>query len=170
MPGLKAALLAARGDRPILDGKDHNCWDWNLPETQWLKEQMSLAAKGLLGNSQPIEVSKYWGRSWGNILQQGSGFSYQGLHAHHEADFFAIFYVDANEVTEESGALVLHDPRFLNNTHIMNREGKEIIQPKTGELIMAPGYVWHEVLPYQSFEPRMTIACNFQYSLREIDQ
>ncbi|MDR3607741.1 MAG: putative 2OG-Fe(II) oxygenase [Oligoflexia bacterium] len=169
---LKAAIMAerARSEQGNLDGNSHNVWDWPHPSVTWLREGMSEAARLYLGERGAAidSIPSYWGRAWGNVLQSGRGFSYHSLHAHHEADFFAVFYVDAGEAEEASGALALMDPRFLNNTHLMNRENRVLIQPRTGWLLLAPGYVWHEVLHYHGQQPRISIACNYQYSLLRI--
>ncbi len=172
VPELRAAILVemSRSENQILDGKKHNVWDWQLPSVRWLRQTLTRAANTYLQNMDIVldNAGAYWGRSWGNVMQLGCGVSRQELHAHHEADFFAVFYVDGDATDEHNGQLALYDPRFANNTHLLHRKNRITLQPRTGYLLLAPGNVWHEVQPYNKYEPRITIASNFQYSLMKV--
>jgi uncharacterized protein (TIGR02466 family) len=153
-----------------LDGSTHNVWNWKIESVNWLRRHMTEFTSHFL-SAQGLDIEnpdQYWGRGWANVLKNETDHIYQPVHAHHEADLFTVFYVNAGESDQVSGSLVMHDSRNLNNTHILNRKNKVTIVPKTGHLLIAPGYIWHEVSPYLSYQPRISIACNFQYSAYKI--
>ena len=37
-------------------------------------------------------------------------------------------------------------------------EASRIIQPTAGRLVLFPSYMWHGTIPFESDEPRMTVA------------
>ncbi len=60
----------------------------------------------------------------------------------------------------EEGVLILHDPRF--NASLMGGwQHFARVYPKPGLLIMFPAFLWHEVTPHFSSEPRLSVAANF---------
>lgn len=60
----------------------------------------------------------------------------------------------------EEGVLILHDPRF-NASLKGGWQHFARVYPKPGLLIMFPAFLWHEVTPHYSNEPRLSVAANF---------
>ena len=97
----------------------------------------------------------------------------------HVAHVAAVYYVQTppfenrplvdadSEMTDywrpEEGVLILHDPRF-NASLKGGWQHFARVYPKPGLLIMFPAFLWHEVTPHYSVEPRLSVAANFTLS------
>jgi len=83
-------------------------------------------------------------------------------HDHGDVHWSVAYYVDAgDEVPPPSGRLAFLDPR---------RSGRSIpelalattfeLAPRTGALVVFPGWLQHHVHPYRGQRPRICISCN----------
>ena len=109
--------------------------------------------------------------AWAMVMHNGD---YTIAHDHGDAHWSTTYYVDAGDAdlerTPDSGALAILDPR---------RGGRPIpgidpgstftIRPRTGMLVVFPGYLQHYVHPYRGTRPRVAIACNLTMSRMERD-
>lgn len=81
-----------------------------------------------------------------------------GIHTHYGDDAYAVFYFE--DVPErEGGSLILHDPRWSRNYMFGGAELVRI-QPRRGQLVIAPSYIWHEVELYTGQEDRFAFVFN----------
>ena len=87
---------------------------------------------------------------------------YKSTHMHVGSSSFAIFYLSDIDNEKHGGKLILRDPSFNSNAHFKPNEKYEI-ETKKNRLIIAPGYVWHEVTPYFGDEERITIVINLDF-------
>jgi len=94
-----------------------------------------------------------------NIINPMDRGDFKSCHTHDQIDAFAVYY--SNE-SEEGGKLRLYDPRFTNRKSFC-REPYVEIEPKTGLLIAAPYYIWHEVTPYLGEDTRISLVCNMVF-------
>lgn len=103
---------------------------------------------------------RYAVTAWGMILQHGD---YVTIHDHGDVHWSVAYYVDAgDEGPEPSGRLAFVDPR---------RSGRTIpgpalfpsafdIAPRTGALVIFPGWLQHHVHPYRGQRPRICVSAN----------
>lgn len=78
---------------------------------------------------------------------------FMDLHNHSGASWVAVFYV-LSEETDKGGDFVAYDPR-ANANRGYTKEFKFMFKPiefipKTGDVVIMPGFVYHAVRPYDS--------------------
>jgi uncharacterized protein (TIGR02466 family) len=125
-------------------------------------DQVTTVVRGLASDMGLAQVPQYrYGvTAWGMVLREGH---YVMVHDHGDVHWSVAYYVDAgDEVAEPSGRLVFVDPR---------RSGRSIpeldlfptsfdIQPRTGALVIFPGWLQHYVHAYRGQRPRICVSCN----------
>lgn len=94
-----------------------------------------------------------------NIINPMVYGDFKSCHTHDVIDAFGIYYVNESN---EGGKLRLYDPRFLNKKSF-SKETYIEIKPKTGLMVVAPYYIWHEVTPYLGNETRYSLVCNMVF-------
>tara|TARA_R110000796_G_scaffold66932_1_gene153778 strand:+ start:1656 stop:2198 length:543 start_codon:yes stop_codon:yes gene_type:complete len=92
-----------------------------------------------------------------NPMEHGD---FKSCHNHDVIDAFGVYYVNESD---EGGKLRLYDPRFLNKKSFSRGPYVEI-KPRTGLMVIAPYYVWHEVTPYLGNETRYSLVCNMVFN------
>ena len=85
---------------------------------------------------------------------------FKSCHNHDVIDAFGVYYVNESD---EGGKLRLYDPRFLSKKSFSQGPYIEI-KPRTGLMVIAPYYVWHEVTPYLGNETRYSLICNMVFN------
>ena len=92
-----------------------------------------------------------------NLMQSGYRL---GVHTHYGDDAYGCFYF--NDVKKDDGGeLVLYDPRWQRN-YMFGGSQLETIRPRRGMLVIAPGFIWHEVSQYNGLSERLTLVFNAQ--------
>jgi uncharacterized protein (TIGR02466 family) len=124
-------------------------------------------ARGAGGEPPPLPLPRfrYGVHGWAMILDHGD---YIVLHEHGEAHWSTVYYVDAGDdepaagAASASGLLAFVDPR---------RGGRSVpgvelfpttftVRPRTGTLVVFPGWLQHYVHPYRGTRPRISVSCN----------
>jgi uncharacterized protein (TIGR02466 family) len=124
------------------------------------------AAMGLA--SAPWRVAA---EAWAMVMHDGD---YTIAHDHGDAHWSSTYYVDAGDAdldrTPDSGALAVLDPRRGGRPIAGADPGSTFtIRPRTGMLVVFPGYLQHYVHAYRGTRPRVVIACNLTLSPGERD-
>lgn len=103
---------------------------------------------------------RYAVTAWGMILHHGD---YVTIHDHGDVHWSIAYYVDAgDDAPEPSGRLAFVDPRRSGRTI----PGPPIfptafdIAPRTGSLVIFPGWLQHHVHAYRGQRPRICISAN----------
>jgi len=103
---------------------------------------------------------RYGVTAWAMVLRDGH---YVSTHDHGDAHWSVAYYVDAgDDAPAPSGRLAMLDPR---------RGGRGLAElplfpstfeltPRTGMLVMFPGWVQHFVHAYRGTRPRICVSCN----------
>ena len=82
----------------------------------------------------------------------------KSFHNHHSAFVSGVFYIG---VDDESGNLIIHDPRFNANRaapdQILDAFRPLIVEPKPGDIILFPSFIYHETEISFSHSPRVLI-------------
>ncbi|HTS21062.1 MAG TPA: putative 2OG-Fe(II) oxygenase [Casimicrobiaceae bacterium] len=129
-------------------------------------QSKAVAAMGL-----PPSPWRVAAEAWAMVMHNGD---YTIAHEHGDAHWSSTYYVDAGDAdlerSPDSGALAVLDPR---------RGGRPIpgldpgstftIRPRTGMLVVFPGWLQHYVHSYRGTRPRISIACNLTLSPVERD-
>jgi uncharacterized protein (TIGR02466 family) len=106
--------------------------------------------------------SRYAAQAWAMVMRSGD---YTIAHDHGDAHWSTTYYVDAGDAdlarTPDSGALSVIDPRRGGRPIPGLETGATFtIRPRTGMLVVFPGWLQHYVHPYRGTRPRIAIACN----------
>jgi uncharacterized protein (TIGR02466 family) len=106
--------------------------------------------------------------SWAMVMRNGD---YTMPHDHSEVHWATVYYPDAGDADEKadpaSGLLALVDPR--HGTRPM--PGLELVGstftvlPRTGRLVVFPGWLLHYVHAYRGQRPRVSISSNVIFEL-----
>lgn len=125
-------------------------------------DQVGGVVRGLASDQGLAQVPayRYGVTAWGMVLRDGH---YVTIHDHGDAHWSTAYYVDAgDEAPAPSGQLAFVDPR---------RSGRPIpelalfptsfdLEPRTGALVIFPGWLQHHVHAYRGRRPRICISCN----------
>lgn len=105
-------------------------------------------------------------QAWAMVMRNGD---YTIPHDHSEVHWATVYYADAGDADERahpaSGLLALVDPRhggrpmpgleFVGTTFT--------VLPRTGRLVVFPGWLLHYVHAYSGQRPRVSISCNIVF-------
>lgn len=108
---------------------------------------------------------RYAVTAWGMILNHGD---YVTIHDHGDVHWSIAYYVDAgDDAPEPSGRLAFVDPRRSGRTI----PGPSIfpsvfdLAPRTGALVIFPGWLQHYVHAYRGQRPRICISANLTMAI-----
>lgn len=140
-------------------------FQWPNTEVKQLLEWVGQAVKSMTMFTTGAETVRgeidAWG--WANVSWTGS---YNKPHIHPDAMWSGVYYVDAGSSPEEqpdSGMLEFLDPRAgIDVLKIpgMPFTGGFQMRPRTGMMVLFPGWLYHFVNPYQGDSMRISIAFN----------
>jgi uncharacterized protein (TIGR02466 family) len=105
-------------------------------------------------------------QAWATVMRAGD---YTIAHDHGDAHWSSTYYVDAGDAdfkqTPDSGAFAVLDPRRGGRPIPGAETGTTFtLRPRTGMLVVFPGWLQHHVHPYRGTRPRVAIACNVTVS------
>jgi len=105
-------------------------------------------------------------QAWAMVMRNGD---YTIAHDHGDAHWSTSYYVDAGDAdlerSPDSGALAVLDPRRGGRPIPGLETGSTFtVRPRTGMLVVFPGWLQHYVHPYRGTRPRIAIACNVMMS------
>src|SRR5437773_11362395 len=114
----------------------------------------------------PPRPWQFAAQAWAMVMRNGD---YTIAHDHGEAHWSTSYYVDAGDAdferTPDSGAFAVLDPRRSGRPIPGLESGATFtIRPRTGMLVVFPGWLQHYVHPYRGTRPRIAIACNVTMS------
>jgi len=100
--------------------------------------------------------------AWAMVNRRGHG---NRAHLHSNSLFSGVAYL---RVPPDSGAICFLDPRGgaqmllppLNAQASDAARGRHRVTPQTGLVLLFPGWLWHEVEPSASDEPRICVSFN----------
>jgi uncharacterized protein (TIGR02466 family) len=135
--------------------------DWFLEATRAMIDA-SMELTRAAGLNRPFKGSLQMA-AWANVSRRGN---YNRIHNHPGSAWSGVYYVDAGqEVPGQplSGVLELLDPRPF--TEMVPTPGepfgqKAVVRPRSGAMVIFPGWMYHFVNPYQGEGERISIAFN----------
>jgi len=128
---------------------------WTSPAYQNMRDLVNRYVDGYLANlrvEQEVQRTKDGPFFWATISYDGL---YHMSHTHPDAVVSGVFYA---KVPERAGAIVFDDPRGPRPPF----DGKLIITPEPGELLMFPSWLVHSVLPTLGSDRRVSFSFNVQ--------
>jgi uncharacterized protein (TIGR02466 family) len=172
LPSLRDAILAERARSPGLAVSQVGGWH-SVPD---LAQRASppyrplmdaivgavnqVVREGAAERGVPVPPHTWAVQAWAIVLDPGG---YNRVHDHAESHWSVACYVDAGDGPDDgSGQLSLIDPRRgtpkipgfdLYSTALD-------ISPRTGDLVIFPGYLQHMVHPYRGTRPRICVSAN----------
>jgi len=101
-------------------------------------------------------------QSWATVMERGH---YVEVHDHAESHWSAVYYVDAGDCDDAaSGRIGWINPigpqRVLPGAQLVPT--RFTCTPRTGLLVVFPGWLRHSVEPYQGQRPRIVVAANIE--------
>ena len=120
-------------------------------------------AKGM-GRGFPKVAAK--AHMWAMVMGDGH---YTSPHTHADSHWATVYYPDAGDANETeypgSGVITFVDPRsgHLPIPGLEMTVGEFMVSPKTGQLLVFPGWLMHYVHAYRGRRPRVSISCNVTY-------
>ena len=153
-----------KGEQRTNTGGWHSTTDMNT------KEEYSTLIKHLFSiqyeifKKENLDMRPVLGNMWANINYPGC---YNRPHLHPNSLFSGVYWVKA---PQNSGNFMIYDPRpGIQMAMPSRKEGKlpaelwrEVhYEPKVGNCIMFPSWLWHEVKPNESNDTRISVSFNF---------
>lgn len=180
---LATAIRARRALDPAgLTRSNRHGWHSDIEIFQWGGAAFQILAQRLfaLASEHCADVGqgsapryRWIGNGWANIMEHGAS---NQFHVHPGAYWSAVYYVDdgygGSTDPGLGGELELEDPRMpmviWEQPHLRFRprpdrvipQHEAFIRPRTGMLLMFPGWLRHGVRPYQGDGERISIAVN----------
>jgi uncharacterized protein (TIGR02466 family) len=120
----------------------------------------NVAALAAEAGIEELPAYRYGVTAWAMVIRNGH---YVITHDHGDVHWSVAYYVDAgDDMPAPSGRIAFLDPR---------RSGRTIpdatlfpstfdITPRTGALVIFPGWLQHYVHPYRGQRPRICVSCN----------
>jgi len=126
------------------------------PPCEQVRELYALAERP------PPPGLRYGAQAWAMVMRDGD---HTVLHEHGEAHWSAAYYADAGDADPArhptSGVLGFVDPRRGGRSLPGLESGTTFeVRPRSGMLVVFPGWLQHYVSPYRGTRPRVTVSCN----------
>lgn len=171
-PGLKAEILRREQEAPSRARSNHGGWQshsdllsWPIAEAKVLTEAICETIKnvhGVVCEVKGKELSLVL-NAWANVSRRGA---FHKRHNHVTSHWSGVYYVDAGQPDPDwptAGLLDFFDPR--ERVECVNLPGAPFgtpisVPPKTGALMIFPGWLYHSVNPYQGPGERISISFN----------
>lgn len=129
---------------------------------------MALTITVAKGLGRPVPKLKAKTHMWAMVMRDGH---YTVPHTHADSHWASVYYADAGDTDEaaypDSGVISFKDPRsgVLSIPGLDLTGGDFMVNPKTGQMQLFPGWLTHYVHVYRGTRPRVSIACNVTYTL-----
>ena len=106
--------------------------------------------------------ARYMLQAWATVLEHGD---YMQVHDHADAHWSVVYYVDVGDSDDPaSGRISWINPvdghRSLPGVSLV--QSTFACTPRTGLLVVFPGWLRHTVEPYRGSRPRIVIAANIE--------
>ena len=159
VPSWQRANVGGWHSRPDLSQRRDACYQTLI---RAIVDQVGALTGAVAADAgiEPLPPFRYGVTAWAMVMRDGH---YVALHDHGDAHWSCAYYVDAgDEAPAPSGRLAFVDPR---------RSGRQIadlpifggtfdLAPRTGALVVFPGWLQHYVHAYRGARPRICVSCN----------
>lgn len=137
------------------------------PLLRALEAQIRLAVREALAAFPRDPDHPFWGRRpQGDAVRFAGAWSvrlasagYHTSHMHPEGWISSALYValpeEVRRASDHSGHIQFGVPLLDKDPGLAPRR---VVKPETGTLVLFPSYMWHGTIPFQSQQPRLTVA------------
>jgi len=168
---LAASILAQRDADAGLKLSNRGGWHSRRDFPTWAGEAGQRLMKHALQLANAFVVPRKGAQvewavdAWANASERGN---LNAPHVHSGTYWSVVYYVQVGD--GEGGELILHDPRMpglrMHAPHLRFKdngpEGRIKIQPRAGEMILFPAWLWHSVEPWDGEGTRISVAMNIR--------
>ena len=155
-----------KGEQKTNAGGWHSTTDMNKKEEYNVLTRELFVMQDEIFMKEHLAQKPVLGNMWANINYPGN---YNRPHLHPNALFSGVYWI---KTPVKSGNLMFYDPRPGSHTTMPNRKGNEgklppplwrevHYEPKAGNAVMFPAWLWHEVKPNESNDTRISVSFNF---------
>lgn len=157
-PGVKRSNVGGWHSVPDLVMRREECYQTVIRS---IVEYVGRMAQGLAKEGgRVLPPLSFDVQAWAMVMRNSD---YVTVHDHGDVHWSVAYYVDAgDDVGDHSGELAFVDPR---------RSGRSVpgldvsqsafhVKPRTGALVIFPGWLQHFVHAYRGQRPRVCISCN----------
>jgi hypothetical protein len=95
---------------------------------------------------------------WYYYLPKGTVDAGREMHNHPMSDFNAVYYINPDEADVE-----FYDPRWPNNNMWYTRKNKFLLKPKSGDIVVFEGHLWHQTVGRQLQSHRLCVVSNWMH-------
>lgn len=157
-PGVSRSNIGGWHSVPDLTLRQEPCYQKLI---QAIVEHVAFVMNGLARESgRPPMQFNFGVQGWAMVMRNSH---YITIHDHGDAHWSVAYYADAGDAGDApSGQLAFVDPRRSGRT-IPNAdifESSFSVTPRTGALVIFPGWLQHYVHEYRGTRPRVSISCN----------
>ena len=120
----------------------------------------NVAALAAAAGIERIPAFRYAVTAWAMVMRNGH---YVMTHDHGDVHWSVAYYVDAgDQLPAPSGRIAFLDPRRSGRTipELTLFPSTFDVTPRTGALVIFPGWVQHYVHTYRGERPRICVSCN----------
>ena len=120
----------------------------------------NVAALAAEAGIEELPAYRYGVTAWAMVIRNGH---YVITHDHGDVHWSVAYYVDAgDDMPAPSGRIAFLDPRRSGRTipDVTLFPSTFDITPRTGALVIFPGWLQHYVHPYRGQRPRICVSCN----------
>lgn len=135
-----------------------------------LEQQIRLAVKSVLADFPDDRDHPFWRRKIAE--PRGDGFQFSGAwsvrlfgegfhtnHIHTEGWVSSALYVALPDEVKSGDDTAGHIQFGVPMSELeLDLPAKRVIKPEVGTLVLFPSYMWHGTIPFQSEQPRITVA------------
>lgn len=164
--------IASGVSADIKDGLFESAFDFFQHEHAAIRTLKEFCAKAVMEIAKH-ENAKIWRpdnnfsleyhESWFHITRNGG---YHDFHNHPNCSWCGIYYLDIGDSTRENGSNRFFDPRSAASGYsdygsaYLSETARFDTQPKNGDLLVFPSYLFHSAPPYNGKRDRIVIAFN----------
>jgi hypothetical protein len=152
-------------------GKPFDLWAHDDACLKELRSKFEMLAEAWLNEAGHGNLNLEIGRGWVTTSEYGQSIP---AHGHGRADLCGVYYADVginanlpsgflqptHEGIKDGGDIVFLDPRGV--VSLPGCKATKSITPKSGTMLIFPGYLWHSSTPTLTATPRVCVATNFE--------
>ncbi|MCB9763701.1 MAG: hypothetical protein H6739_28285 [Alphaproteobacteria bacterium] len=162
-PGLRRSNVGGWHSAPNLSQRPEPCFGALM---QLMVDHLGQALQAMAARERgALPRLRYGVHAWAMVMEEGD---YTTPHDHAAAHWSAVFYADAGDADlarwPQSGRLAFLDPRRATPAIPgLGIGGSDFsLAPRTGLLVLFPGWLQHYVHPYRGSRPRVCVSGNLQ--------
>jgi uncharacterized protein (TIGR02466 family) len=166
-PGIARSNSGGWHSVPDLSQRPDACYQ-DLMQRVVARVQEAFFEIARIRDAAVVQRYRYAVQAWAMVMRHGN---HALVHDHAEAHFSVAYYPDAGDADlalhPDSGKLTFVDPRrggmVIPGVDLF--PSQFAIEPRTGLMVVFPGWLQHFVQPYRGGRPRVSISANVRFEI-----